>query len=92
MNKVANNVALNDEQQKALSTMLSGKNVFITGEAGTGKSTVVLEFLRQTGKNAVVTAPTGRAAVNVGGVTIHSFFQFPCTVLKAGELEGSSLC
>ena len=81
-------INLNDEQQKALSTMLSGKNVFITGEAGTGKSTVVLEFLRQTGKNAVVTAPTGRAAVNVGGVTIHSFFQFPCTVLKAGELEG----
>ena len=82
------NVTLNDEQQNALNAMLSGKNCFLTGEAGTGKSTVLREFLRQTDKNAVVVAPTGIAAINVSGVTIHSFFQFPCTILKAGELEG----
>jgi hypothetical protein len=68
--------------------MLSGKNCFLTGEAGTGKSTVIKEFLKQIDKNVVVVAPTGVAAVNVDGVTIHSFFQFPCTILKAGELEG----
>ena len=82
------NVTLNAEQQNALNAMLSGKNCFLTGEAGTGKSTVLREFLRQTDKNAVVVAPTGIAAINVSGVTIHSFFQFPCTILKAGELEG----
>ena len=83
-----NNVTLNAEQNHALNEMLSGKNCFITGEAGTGKSTVVREFLKLTDKNVVVVAPTGVAAINVNGVTIHSFFQFPCTILKAGELEG----
>ena len=83
-----NNVTLNSEQQNALKAMLEGMNCFLTGEAGTGKSTVIGEFLKQTNKNAVVVAPTGIAAINVGGVTIHSFFQFPCTILKAGELEG----
>ena len=83
-----NNVTLNAEQNHALNEMLSGKNCFLTGEAGTGKSTVVREFLKLTDKNAVVVAPTGVAAINVNGVTIHSFFQFPCTILKAGELEG----
>ena len=82
------NVTLNAEQQEALNIMLAGKNAFLTGEAGTGKSTVIREFLRQTSKNAVIVAPTGIAAINVGGVTIHSFFQFPCSILKAGELEG----
>ena len=82
------NVTLNAEQQNALHVMLSGGNCFLTGEAGTGKSTVLREFLRQTDKNAVVVAPTGIAAINISGVTIHSFFQFPCTILKAGELEG----
>ena len=88
MNNTNINVTLNAEQKNALNTMLSGKNCFLTGEAGTGKSTVIREFLKQTDKNAVVVAPTGIAAINVGGVTIHSFFQFPCTILKAGELEG----
>lgn len=81
-------VELNAEQQNALETMLSGKNCFLTGEAGTGKSTVIGEFLRRTNKNTVIVAPTGIAAVNIGGVTIHSYFQFPCTILNAGELEG----
>lgn len=50
-----------------------GRFVFITGEAGTGKS-VILRALREGGMNIVVCAPTGLAALNVGGVTLHSMF------------------
>ncbi len=51
-------------------------NVFLTGKAGTGKSTLLSYFMKHTGKNVVVLAPTGVAAINVGGETIHSFFKF----------------
>ncbi|MDE5688378.1 MAG: AAA family ATPase [Paramuribaculum sp.] len=67
---------LAQEQEAALSEMLSGRNVFLTGEAGTGKSTIVREFQSRTDKNCVVLAPTGIAAVNIGGSTIHSFLRF----------------
>ena len=50
--------------------------VFITGRAGTGKSTLIQYFRRGTKKNVVVLAPTGVAALNVRGQTIHSFFHF----------------
>lgn len=53
----------------------TGANVFLTGNAGTGKTTF-LTFLRQhSSKRIAVVAPTGIAAINAGGVTIHSFFQ-----------------
>ena len=52
-------------------------NVFLTGKAGTGKSTFLRYICDNLRKNYVVLAPTGVAAVNVGGVTIHSFFQMP---------------
>jgi PIF1-like helicase/Helix-turn-helix domain/HRDC domain/UvrD-like helicase C-terminal domain len=53
------------------------QNIFLTGKAGTGKTTF-LKYLRETtGKNIAVTAPTGVAAINAGGVTLHSFFQLP---------------
>ncbi len=52
-------------------------NFFITGRAGTGKSTLLQHFRATTEKQVVVLAPTGVAAVNVGGQTIHSFFRFP---------------
>lgn len=67
---------LTQEQENALQEMLSGKNVFLTGEAGTGKSTIVKEFKRRVNKNCVFLAPTGIAAVNIGGSTIHSFMCF----------------
>ncbi len=51
-------------------------NVFVTGRAGTGKSTLLRHFRETTGKNIVVLAPTGVAAVNIQGQTIHSFFKF----------------
>jgi len=51
--------------------------IFITGNAGTGKSTFLQYYLENTKQSPVVLAPTGVAAVNVGGATIHSFFRFP---------------
>lgn len=51
--------------------------IFITGKAGTGKSTLLKYFVTHTKKNCIVLAPTGIAAINVGGVTIHSFFRLP---------------
>lgn len=55
----------------------TNQSFFLTGKAGTGKSTFLKHIVETTSKNYVVVAPTGIAAVNVGGVTIHSFFQFP---------------
>ena len=53
------------------------RNVFLTGKAGTGKTTLLKNILKNTHKKTVVVAPTGIAALNAGGVTIHSFFQLP---------------
>lgn len=58
----------------------SWENVFLTGNAGTGKSTLLDHFRNTTKKNIAVVAPTGVAAVNVKGETIHSFFLFPPNV------------
>jgi excinuclease UvrABC helicase subunit UvrB len=55
----------------------TNKPVFLTGKAGTGKTTLLKKLISETHKNAVVVAPTGIAALNAGGVTIHSFFQLP---------------
>ncbi|PSL34724.1 helix-turn-helix domain-containing protein [Chitinophaga ginsengisoli] len=55
----------------------TNRHIFLTGKAGTGKTTF-LKYIRQhTSKNTVVVAPTGVAAINAGGVTMHSFFQLP---------------
>lgn len=62
--------------ERALAAIERGDNVFITGRAGTGKSTLLRYFRDTTKKRPVVLAPTGVAAVNVGGQTIHSFFGF----------------
>lgn len=70
-------IDLNPEFQRALSLIEeTDKHIFITGRAGTGKSTLLNYFQHNTKKNVVILAPTGVAAVNVGGQTIHSFFQF----------------
>tara|TARA_B110000902_G_scaffold89747_1_gene106692 strand:+ start:496 stop:2424 length:1929 start_codon:yes stop_codon:yes gene_type:complete len=53
------------------------KLVYLTGKAGTGKTTFLKYIKETTDKNTVVLAPTGVAAINAGGVTIHSFFQIP---------------
>jgi uncharacterized protein YpbB len=55
----------------------TNKSVFLTGKAGTGKTTLLKEIIATSHKNTVVVAPTGIAALNAGGVTIHSMFQLP---------------
>jgi len=55
----------------------TGCNIFLTGKAGTGKTTFLQTLGEKTPKRMVVTAPTGVAAINAGGVTLHSFFQMP---------------
>mgnify|MGYP002792006012 CR=1 FL=1 len=65
---------LNDEQQKAYDAMCAGENVFLTGNAGTGKSFIIKKFIEEHKKRTVVCAPTGIAANNIGGVTLHRAF------------------
>ena len=68
---------LNSEFKKAFDLLEhQHKNLFLTGKAGTGKSTFLKYFVENTKKRCVVLAPTGVAALNVDGVTIHSFFKF----------------
>ncbi len=55
----------------------TNRSIFLTGKAGTGKTTLLKEIIKSTHKNCVVVAPTGIAALNAGGVTIHSMFQLP---------------
>ena len=69
------NIKLGDEQKCVYNLMNnSNENLFITGKAGTGKSVLLQYFVRHTSKQVAVVAPTGVAALNVGGQTIHSFF------------------
>src|SRR3989339_826651 len=70
-------IEINELFAKALDLLeKTRQNVFITGKAGTGKSTLLQYFRNNTGKKVVVLAPTGVAAINVLGETIHSFFRF----------------
>ena len=55
----------------------SSRNIFLTGKAGTGKTTFLKYIRENCPKQIAVVAPTGVAAINAGGVTIHSFFQLP---------------
>ena len=61
--------------------------LFLTGKAGTGKSTLLHYMRETTTKVTAVLAPTGVAALNVGGQTIHSFFRFPPTLIDPGSLR-----
>ncbi|HLD50160.1 MAG TPA: DEAD/DEAH box helicase [bacterium] len=58
------------------------RNIYITGEAGTGKTTLLKYFRQNTQKNVVVLAPTGIAAINCYGQTLHSFFKFPPKLIQ----------
>jgi hypothetical protein len=55
----------------------TNRTIFLTGKAGTGKTTLLHKIVQSTQKNTVIVAPTGIAALNAGGITIHSFFQLP---------------
>ncbi len=63
----------------------TNRNIFLTGKAGTGKTTFLHNLRHSTPKRMVVVAPTGVAAINAGGVTIHSFFQLPFSPFIPGS-------
>ena len=68
----------NQELQQALQIIqYTRRSLFLTGKAGSGKSTLLKYICNTTKKKYVVLAPTGIAAINVGGVTLHSFFKIP---------------
>jgi ATP-dependent DNA helicase PIF1 len=75
-------------EQSALFDYIEGTDahIFVTGRAGTGKSTLLTYLIENTDKKTLVVAPTGVAALNVGGATIHSAFGFPIGMLGDVEL------
>ena len=79
MKKEIENIDLNNEEFQNAWKLIryTHSSVFLTGKAGTGKSTFLRYICANTKKNYVVLAPTGIAAVNVGGQTMHSFFRIP---------------
>jgi len=79
---------INDEFRAAFDLMENTKEcLFITGKAGTGKSTLLKYFKANTGKKIIVLAPTGVAAINIGGQTIHSFFRLPPKIIQKDNIK-----
>jgi len=75
-------IVLSEEFRSVLSLLEnSNNNLFLTGNAGTGKTTLLKQFRKQTNKKVVLLAPTGIAAFNLNGQTIHSFFHFPPRII-----------
>src|SRR5579883_1436372 len=80
-------IVLSAEQQALLKIMEETKqHLFITGRAGAGKSVLLRHFREQTAKRVIVAAPTGIAALNVGGQTLHSLFKLPPKLHRPGDL------
>jgi len=83
---LAEPLQLSYEFETILQYLEEGRSAFITGKAGTGKSTLLRIFRQTTKKKVVVLAPTGVAALNVQGQTIHSFFGFPPRIIQENEI------
>jgi ATP-dependent DNA helicase PIF1 len=79
---------LSAEQQAVFDRIeTTRENIFVTGRAGTGKSTLLNHLSWNTSKQVVICAPTGVAALNVGGQTIHSLFRLPIGVIADHDIE-----
>jgi len=81
MNDFPENFDLDNKEFKFAEQLIlySNRSIYLTGKAGTGKSTFLRYIAQNTTKNYVIVAPTGIAAINAGGMTIHSFFNLPFT-------------
>jgi ATP-dependent DNA helicase PIF1 len=80
--------ALSPEQQAVYDRIeTTREHIFVTGRAGTGKSTLLEHLSWNTSKSIAICAPTGVAALNVGGQTIHSLFRLPIGVIADTELQ-----
>ncbi len=83
-------LTLSAEQQAVFERIeTTQEHIFVTGRAGTGKSTLLNHLSWHTSKQIVICAPTGVAALNVGGQTIHSLFRLPIGVIADHEIEQS---
>ena len=81
-------IKINPEFRKLLDYLeREDDHLFLTGKAGTGKSTLLRLFVQSTDRKVVVLAPTGVAALNAGGQTIHSFFRFPPRLLDQSQIK-----
>ena len=79
---------LSREQARLADYLLTRKpNLFITGRAGTGKTTLMRAFMERAGPRAAVLAPTGVAAMQAGGQTLHSFFQLPPRLIEPADIR-----
>ena len=86
--KKKENLVLSKDFLKAYNLLEKSKeNIFITGVAGTGKSTLLRYFRSKTKKELIVLAPTGVAALNVEGKTVHSFFHFPHKLIQEQDIK-----
>jgi Cdc6-like AAA superfamily ATPase len=86
-------IEINDDFRAALELIEEqNENVYVTGKAGTGKSTFLKYLRATTRKNVVVLAPTGLSAINVGGQTIHSFFGLPPKLINMRDVRPSKKC
>lgn len=77
------------EEFKVVLNLLKNTNesIFITGKAGTGKSSLLKYYVKNSNKKLVILAPTGIAALNVTGQTIHSFFRFPPSIINPNQIQ-----
>lgn len=92
-------MVLTEEMNQAFQTIEeTTDNLFITGKAGTGKTTFLKYIVEHTHKNLIVAASTGIAAINAGGVTLHRLFGIPLTFRvpirqsKAASLQTRLIC
>lgn len=87
-NQLPQNLEITEEFQQAFDLMdKTNKCAYITGKAGTGKSTLLTYFRKKTKKNIIILSPTGIAAINVEGTTIHSFFRFAPQLIKKNDIS-----
>jgi hypothetical protein len=81
-------IEITPEYEKILALIQAGYPlIFVTGKAGTGKSTLIRYLRTVTKKNIVVVAPTGVAAINIKGTTIHSFFRLPPRIVSEDDVK-----